>query len=73
MQVKCSRCLELECICGDVAFEAWVDEQELLRTDEGSSSVLFDPFVDEIPCWHADSDRLNEIPELATIRQMEQR
>lgn len=32
-----------------------------------------DVFEDSIPCWHADSDRLNEIPELATIRQMEQR
>lgn len=31
-----------------------------------------DPFTDEIPCWHADSDRLNEIPELFTVRQMEQ-
>lgn len=30
-------------------------------------------FDEDIPCWHADSDRLNEIPELATIRQMEQR
>ena len=33
-----------------------------------------DPFQEnDIPCWHADSDRLNEIPELFTIRQMEQR
>ncbi len=38
MQVKCPRCGELECICGDVAFEAWlmawIDEQSLLVRDE---------------------------------------
>ena len=28
---------------------------------------------ESIPCWHDDSDRCNEIPELATLAQMEQR
>ena len=26
-QVKCSRCAEVECICGDPAFEAWIEEE----------------------------------------------
>lgn len=32
-----------------------------------------DWFADSLPCWHPESDRLNEIPELFTILQMEQR
>jgi len=36
-------------------------------------TAAVDLFAEAIPCWHPDSDRLNEIPELATVREMEQR
>jgi hypothetical protein len=37
---RCSRCAQVECICGDAAFEKWVDAQLMLERMEDLDSIM---------------------------------